>query len=76
MWHLLVWYIDAKILGAVVFSIFRAEEMNPVQTSTLFLKMCFDIILPSTGLLSVFFLIWFVRLLALWPLLAYCGSLG
>jgi hypothetical protein len=24
---------------------------------------------------SLFFLIWFVRLLALWPLLAYCASL-
>jgi hypothetical protein len=28
------------------------------------------------GLLLLFFIIWFVRLLALRPLLAYCASLG
>jgi hypothetical protein len=27
-------------------------------------------------LLFFLFIIWFVRLLALWPLLAYCASLG
>jgi hypothetical protein len=55
----------------------RLTDLATARHTTVVMKnSIFCELTPRSALLATFFKFWFVRLLALRPLLAYCASLG